>query len=476
LRVAKKPFIRSCCAAANGALGQAISGNEGHMTKDRAVSDQQCHDQRPGDAGRRLTRRALVRSALAAGGGFAVGSGVLRGFPTIWAQNIKDVVLHHAGPPVTAIPAIAEQASKDLGFTVKMQASENADLLNRFLSQSSSIDCADISLVYMRYLIGRHVLQAIPLSKFKYWNETIPLFTKGEYPDGRKVPQQGITPTMIMYATGPDGQKVSPTPTEWVTAIPTVTNGDTLGIRPDLTGRKVTSWADLLSPDFKGKAALQDNPTIGIIDVAMAVEARGDIKYAKKGNMTKDEIDKTIGLMMNIKQSGQFRSFWSSFDQSVNLMASGEVVIQSMWSPAVAAVRSRGIPCTFQPLKEGYRGWGYTLGVMNHMTGLKLDCFYEYMNWYTSGFEGAFIARQGYYSAQPENTRKFLTSAEYDYWYGGKPAATDILSPYGKLMEKAGNTRDGGSLWERLGNIAVWNSVMDEDRYITRRWNEFITS
>ena len=24
--------------------------------------------------------------------------------------------------------------------------------------------------------------------------------------------------------------------------------------------------------------------------------------------------------------------------------------------------------------------------------------------------------------------------------------------------------------------IAVWNSVMDEDRYLTRRWNEFITS
>ena len=95
-------------------------------------------------------------------------------FPTIWAQNIKDVVLHHAGPPVTAIPAIAEQASKDLGFTVQMQASENADLLNRFLSQSSSIDCADISIVYMRYLIGRNVLQAIPLSKFKYWDQTIP--------------------------------------------------------------------------------------------------------------------------------------------------------------------------------------------------------------------------------------------------------------------------------------------------------------
>ncbi len=182
-----------------------------------------------------VSRRTVLKG-VAAAGGLAAGSSV-GGFPTIWAQNIKDVVLHHAGPPVTAIPRIAEQASKDLGFTVQMQAIENADLLNRFLSQSSAIDCADVSLVFMRYLIGRNVLQTIPLAKVKYWDKTIPLFTKGEYPDGRKASQQGITPTMILYATGADGQKVTPaTPTEWVTGVPTVTNADTLGIRPDLVG------------------------------------------------------------------------------------------------------------------------------------------------------------------------------------------------------------------------------------------------
>ena len=43
-------------------------------------------------------------------------------------------------------------------------------------------------------------------------------------------------------------------------------------------------------------------------------------------------------------------------------MAAGEVVIQSMWSPAVAAVRVKEIPCIYAPVnkkgdKEGYRGW-----------------------------------------------------------------------------------------------------------------------
>ncbi len=422
-----------------------------------------------------VSRRRFLKG-MSTAAGLAAGSGAIGGFPSIWAQNIKDVTINHAGPPVTAIPRIAEQASKDLGFTVHMQASENADLLNRFLSQSSAIDVADISLPYLRYVTGRNVLQAIPIAKVKYWDQTIPLFTKSEYPDGRKASTQGIAPYGVLYATGPDGQKFADGPSDWVTAIPSVTNADTLGVRPDLTGRPITSWADLISPDFKGKSALQDNPTIGVIDVAMAIEARGDLKYRNKGNMTRDEIDKTIALMMEIKKSGQFRSFWTSFDQSVNLMASGEVVIQSMWSPAVTAVRTRGIPCVFQPLKEGYRGWGYTFGMMKHLSGLKLDCALEYANWYASGFQGAFIARQGYYSAQPETAKTHLTEAEWDYWYDGKPAATDIVDPYGKVVEKAGRTRDGGAFWQRMGNIAVWNSVMDEDRYLTRGWTEFITS
>ncbi|MDB5400402.1 MAG: hypothetical protein JWQ55_2420, partial [Rhodopila sp.] len=354
--------------------------------------------------------KGVSRRALLAGAGAAVGSGAIGGFPTIWAQNIKDVVLRHAGPPVTAIPAIAEQASKDLGFTVQMQAAENADLLNRFLSQSSSIDCADVSIVYMRYLVGRNVLRTIPVSKFKYMDQTIPLFTKGEYPDGRKLVQQGITPTMVLYATDATGAKATGgAQSDWLNAIPTVTNGDTLGIRPDLIGRKIDSWADVLSPEFKGKAAIQDNPAIGVIDVAMALEARGDVKYGNKGNMTKEEIDKTVKIMLDVKQSGQFRSFWTSFDQSVNLMASGEVVIQSMWSPAVTAVRSRGIDCYYVPLKEGYRGWFVGLAPMAHLSGIKLDCAYEYMNWFNSGWQGGFIAKQGYYSAVPTTAKKFLT-------------------------------------------------------------------
>ncbi len=225
--------------------------------------------------------------------------------------------------------------------------------------------------------------------------------------------------------------------------MPTNFNADTLGTRPDLVGGhdKVTSWADLLDPKYKGKAALVDEARIGTMDVAMALEARGDIKYANMGNMTRAEIDETINIMEKIKKSGQFRAFWSNFDQSVNLMASGEVVIQSMWSPAVTAVKARGIPCYYAPLKEGYRGWTNGIVPMAHLSGLKLDCAMQYLNWFNSGWQGGFIAKEGYYSPVPETAKKFLTQAEWDYWYEGKPAATrhdgSVRQPRGQERRRA---------------------------------------
>ncbi|MCW6506615.1 ABC transporter substrate-binding protein [Lichenifustis flavocetrariae] len=421
------------------------------------------------------SRRALLKGGAAAAG-LAVGSGAITGFPTIWAQNIKDITLAHVGQSFSVIPQIAAQASKDLGFKIDMQAVDYATQLNRTFTQPESIDISDLSINVVPDLIKQGIGMPVPTSKYKWWDKTVPIFTKGEYPDGKKASVQGGAPIKFQYYADKDGTKLSATPTEWLASIPTLYNADTLGIRPDLVGHKIDSWAELINPQFKGKASLVDEADIGILDAAMALEAAGQMKYADKGNMTKAEIDKTIAALIELKKSGQFRSFWQNFDQSVSLMASGEVVIQSMWSPAVTEVRTRGIACEFVPLKEGYRGWGVTLVPMKHLSGLKLDAAMDYLNWYNSGWQGAFIARQGYYSTVPETAKAMLEPYEWDYWYEGKPAAQDIKDPFGKMMEKAGNKRDGGALWDRMGNVAVWNCLMDEQRYLTKRWNEFISA
>jgi putative spermidine/putrescine transport system substrate-binding protein len=431
--------------------------------------------QRDRTSAKGLTRRRLLKGGAAAAG-LAAGSGAMTGFPTIWAQNIKDVVITHVGQSFSVIPRIAAQASKDLGFKIDMQTVDLNTQMNRLFTQPDSIDIADVSINVVPDIMKKKIGLPIPVSKYKWWDTSMPLFAKGEYPDGRKASVEGGAPIKFQYYADKDGSKLSPTPTDYLTSIPSLTNADTLGIRPDLVGRKIESWAELFNPQFKGKAALVDAPDIGILDAVMALEASGAMKYGDKGNLTKPEIDQTIKLLIDLKKGGQFRSFWQNFDQSVSLMASGEVVIQSMWSPAVTAIRTRGIACTYVALKEGYRGWGVSLVPLKHLTGLKLDAALDYLNWYNSGWQGAFIARQGYYSSVPENARKFLEPYEWDYWYEGKPAEKDIHDPFGALMEKAGNVRDGGALWQRMGNVAVWNCLMDEQRYLTKHWNEFIAA
>jgi putative spermidine/putrescine transport system substrate-binding protein len=69
-----------------------------------------------------------------------------------------------------------------------------------------------------------------------------------------------------------------------------------------------------------------------------------------------------------------------------------------------------------------------------------------------------------------------MTANEWGYWMDGKPATADIVSPTGQVMEKAGAARDGGSFYERMGHVECWNSVMDEDRYMLQKWNEFIAA
>jgi len=169
--------------------------------------------------------------------------------------------------------------------------------------------------------------------------------------------------------------------------------------------------------------------------------------------MTKEEIDKTIKILIGAKKSGQFRAFWTTFDESVNLMAAGEVVIQSMWSPAVHPPCGAGIPCYYGTAQRRLPRVGelHRADAPSHRAQAR--CRLRVPQLVSVGWQGGFIAKQGYYSSVPETARKFMTEDEWGFWYDGKDAKSDIKDPYGTLMEKAGQKRDGGAFWERMGKV-----------------------
>ncbi len=421
-----------------------------------------------------VSRRTLLKGTAAVAGA-AIGSGAVTGFPTIWAQNIKDVTLRQFGTGVSNLNDVAIKVKEDLGFTLEMTALDSDSVTQRAATQPKSFDIADIEYWICKKVWPTGNLQAMDTSKIKNFDKISPIFTTGKLTPESTV-AQGTAPSTVGFVDGQGSTSFAKDVTGWMTLIPTIYNADTLGIRPDLIGRPIDTWAELLNPEFKGKASILDISSIGIMDMAMVCEAMGEIQYADKGNMTKEEIDKTIGIFTEAKKNGQFRAFWKSFDESVNLMASGEVVIQSMWSPAITAVKSKGIECVYQPLKEGYRSWGGGIGLSANLSGLELEAAYEYINWYLSGWVGGYLMRQGYYSAVPETSKEFMSENEWGYWYEGKAATGDITSPTGDKLAAAGEVRDGGSYVERMGAVACWNAVMDENQYMVGKWNEFIAA
>ncbi|KMW47218.1 extracellular solute-binding protein [Ralstonia insidiosa] len=406
----------------------------------------------------------------------------LKGMAAILATGVAPVVLaqekptlRYLGTAVNQDKAIAEKFEADTGIRIQYVAVTTDEVTKRAVTAPSSFDLIDTEYFSLKKIVPTGNLLGIDARRIKNADKITSLFTKGEVA-GKKVGDQGTAPKKVMYLPGANATTFSASPTQFMTLIPTVYNADTLGIRPDLIKRPISSWAELLNPEFKGRASILNIPSIGIMDAAMVVEAKGIHKYADKGNMTRAEIDLTIKTLIEAKKAGQFRALWKDFNESVNLMASGEVVIQSMWSPAVTAVRSKGIDCTFQPLKEGYRAWAAGFGIPKTVSGKKLDAAYEFINWFLDGWAGAYLNRQGYYSAVLETAKAKMAPYEWAYWMEGKPAAKDIKSPHGDVLAKAGSVRDGGSYEQRMGGIACWNAVMDENEYMVRKWNEFVAA
>jgi putative spermidine/putrescine transport system substrate-binding protein len=420
-----------------------------------------------------LSRRAVLKGAAGLAGA-AAGSGAITGFPAIWAQEEK--VLRYLGTAVNQSDDITKKVKADTGITIQNIVATTDDVTKRVITQPNSFDILDTEYFSLKKLVPSGNILAMDAKKIKEFDNITPVFTKGQLPNGKVIGDQGTAPKKVMFLEGEHSTKFSAAPTEWVTLIPTVYNADTLGIRPDLIKRPINSWAELLNPEFKGKAAILNIPSIGIMDAAMVVESTGKYKYPDKGNMTKAEIDMTMGVLTEAKKAGQFRAFWKDFNESVNLMASGETVIQSMWSPAVTAVRTKGIPCVFQPLKEGYRSWASGFCMSKGVTPKQADMVYEFVNWYLSGWAGAYLNRQGYYSAVLSTAKANMDPYEWAYWMEGKPAEKDIHAPDGSVLEKAGAVRDGGSYDDRMGSVACWNAVMDENDYMVRKWNEFIAA
>ncbi len=421
-------------------------------------------------SGTGLTRRRFLQRTAAAAAGCALTA------PAVHARRRRPR-LRVLGTHVTLQEPIRQQAQRDLGIEIVFEAKGDAALLQKASTRPESFDLYEQWSNSINVLWQAGAIQAIDRGRITRWDEINSLTKTGRITPGAPL-GAGDAPCRLLFVQ-PD-RTLGANHSERLSFLPYVHNVDSFGYNTAVVPRGVPyeteSWGWLLDDRWRGRVALANEPTIGLFDAALAAEATGQMRFGDIGNMTRAEVDQLFDILMEYKTRGHFAGLWNSVPQSAEFMHSGRVVLESMFSPAVAMLRGRGIPCEYAAPREGYRAWHGVMCLSSAADGETLEAAYAYMNWWLSGWPGAFIARQGYYISNPQRSRPLLDPTEWDYWYAGQPARRELTGPDGRVVARVGAQRRGGSYEDRLSNIAVWNTVMNTYEHSLVRWYELVTA
>ena len=201
------------------------------------------------------------------------------------------------------------------------------------------------------------------------------------------------------------------------------------------------------------------------------------MRFGDLGDPTRKEIDSLFKLLLAYRKRGQFFNVWPQDGDPVEWMRSKKVVLCTMYAAQIASLSALGFPVRQADPPEGYRAFGGLLSISKAVTDpALLDACYDFLNWWHSGFPGAFLLREGYYNAVQSTSRQFMTPGEYAYWMDGKAADQTYSGPSGDTSVAKGRHRDGGSFNRRACRISSWNSTPRQQQYFIGRWAEFIAS
>lgn len=418
-----------------------------------------------------VTKRNSVKKIISTG----IGIAAFTKAPFVFAKN--KTTLRILGTHVTLQDEIKRQAMDDLGIELIFEPKGSAAVLQKASMFPQKFDLYEQWSNSINVLWRSGAIQAIDKKRLIYWDEISDLTKTGKVDVNAQI-GAGDAPHKILHIQS-DGH-LGTNQTDKISFLPYVHNVDSFGyntniIKPGIA-YETESWSWLLDDAHAGKVAIVNEPTIGLFDLALAAQSKGLVEFNNIGAMSKSELDKLFDVLIQYKYKGHFSGFWNSVPESIDFMRSGRVSIESMFSPAVSALNGQNIPVRYAAPKEGYRGWHGVMCLSSATHGRVKDAAYDYMNWWLSGWPGAFIAKQGYYISNYERSKKYLKSEEWDYWYMGKPARTNLTGTDNKISVKKGEVRTGGSYINRFSNVAVWNTVMPTYEYSLQKWYEFISS
>ncbi len=379
-------------------------------------------------------------------------------------------VLRVLGTSVTHFEELRVAAEADLGLKIEFTTLNGTEAQRRGALSPASFDLYDQWFHDIDLIWPTGSLQPINVERIDSWSDIGDLPKTGCLSSGQ-VTAPGGDPSQKLFVQR--NGSLSNIPTHQISMMPTVHNADSFGTIG--TGSvDIQSWAAFIDPRWTGKIILQSDAAIGSLDMLMALGASRNINIQDIGNLSLSEIDLLTKKLTEYNGLGQFKAFWADESEAISAFQSDEPVIGSLWWSGAVKLRALGIPVSMATPVEGYRGWFGGIALSRHSKGAVLDMSYDYMNWWLSGLPGALMARNGAYMTNSKAVKLHLSPAEWEFWYEGKAAKTPITDPRGVKIYDVGECRGGGSYYERMSRVAVWDSVMQEHNYLVRCWDNAI--
>ena len=370
---------------------------------------------------------------------------------------------------MTQVAAVKRAAEADLGISIDAITLDGAAAQRRGAMEPRSFDVYDQWFHDLDLVWPTGSLQPMEISRLYRWDEINALPKTGRLgPEMHRA--AGGNPSQHLYVQL-DG-RLGATPTSQLSMLPTVHNADGFAVVGD---DKATSWSALLDPARAGRVILQSDPAIGAFDFLLALQAKEEMWPADIAELTLEEVNELIGHLARYHDNGQFHTVWNDEAEAIEAMQNGEPMIGSLWWTSAIRLRAAGVPVRMISPDEGMRGWFGGLSLSAYSSGRVCDMAYDYINWWLDGGPGGILSRNGAYLANHTAVRAQLTPAEWDFWYGGKPACVPICDAEGREVYAAGEYREGGSYRERMGQVVVWNSVITEHNYLLRRWEDALS-
>jgi spermidine/putrescine-binding protein len=186
--------------------------------------------------------------------------------------------------------------------------------------------------------------------------------------------------------------------------IPMVFNADSFGFWPEECGvadppPQVTWELVYESEKTKGRVALDKEWGVTMPEAASWLNVSGRAQIKDVTNLTAEEARQVSDFLIERKRAGQFRTFYASFDEQVELLGNKEVYAMPCWEPAVLETNlQHGKEVTYYAYAEYHFKWGHAMYLpVEAQDRGNLDNIYKTANWFLGGEYAAYqVLERGY--------------------------------------------------------------------------------